>query len=112
MVRRQRAQLDCHAACYLLMPLRFTFDRPLPDGAWGPLFALLSAADLPYNRAPSLHISVLLILWLCLLPFVPARWQGLLHAWFALIGVSVLTTYQHHLIDSRPGWPWAHSACG
>jgi hypothetical protein len=114
MVRRLRAQLDCHAAavaidlllsaaCYLLMPLRFTFDRPLPEGVWGPLFALLAAADLPYNRAPSLHISVLLIVWLRLAP----QWEGWKKAafgiWFVLIALSVLTTYQHHVIDVPAG---------
>jgi membrane-associated phospholipid phosphatase len=114
MVRRQRAQLNCHAAavtinlllsaaCYLLMPLRFTFERPLLDGVWGLMFALLSAADLPYNRAPSLHISVLLIVWLRLSP----QWQGFKKAafgiWFVLIALSVLTTYQHHVIDVPAG---------
>lgn len=109
-----RAALDRHArlvlvnlalslVCYALFPLRFQFERPMPDGVCEWLFELLSACDLPYNRAPSLHISVLLILWLRLLPFVAARWQGLLHAWFLLIGASVLTTYQHHLIDIPAG---------
>jgi hypothetical protein len=109
-----RAGLVCHAsvvltnlalslACYALFPLRFQFERPVPEGICGALFQLLGACDLPYNRAPSLHISVLLILWLRLLPCLPARWQGLLHAWFALIGVSVLTTFQHHLIDIPAG---------
>jgi hypothetical protein len=109
-----REALDRHArcilinlalslVCYALVPLRFQFERPMPEGVYGALFSLLGACDLPYNRAPSLHISVLLILWVRLLPFVPARWQGLLHGWFTLIGVSVLTTYQHHLIDIPAG---------
>ena len=109
-----RAALDRHSACvlvnlalslvcYALFPLRFQFERPVPPGLCGTLFQLLGLCDLPYNRAPSLHISVLLILWLRLLPFIPARWQGLMHVWFALIGVSVLTTYQHHLIDIPAG---------
>lgn len=109
-----RAALDRHAArvlinltlslvCYALFPLRFTFERPLPDGVYGPLFELLGAVDLPYNRAPSLHISMLLILWLRLMPSIPQRWRGVLQGWFVLIGASVLTTYQHHLIDIPAG---------
>jgi membrane-associated phospholipid phosphatase len=114
LVRRERAQLDCHVAavaidlclsatCYLLMPLRFNFDRPMPDGVWGLLFGLLGATDLPYNRAPSLHISLLLIVWLRLAP----QWEGWKKAafgiWFVLIALSVLTTYQHHVIDVPAG---------
>lgn len=114
LVRRQRSAVDCHVAavainlclsatCYLLMPLRFDFERPLPDGVWGPLFELLSAADLPYNRAPSLHISVLLILWVRFSPWL-AGWQKAgLGAWFLLVALSVLTTYQHHVIDVPAG---------
>jgi membrane-associated phospholipid phosphatase len=114
LVRRQRSQLDCHATavaidlclsatCYLLVPLRFDFERPLPDGLWGPLFALLNAADLPYNRAPSLHVSVLLIVWLRLSPLW-AGWKKVAFGiWFVLIALSVLTTYQHHVIDVPAG---------
>jgi hypothetical protein len=114
LVRRERSQLDClvaavainlclSAMCYLLVPLRFNFERPLPEGVWGLLFDLLGATDLPYNRAPSLHISVLLIVWLRLAP----QWSGWKRVafgiWFVLIALSVLTTYQHHVIDVPAG---------
>ena len=49
--------------CFVLWPQRFVFERPVVEGALGVLFQLLSAIDLPYNRTPSLHISVLVILW-------------------------------------------------
>ncbi|MFO1252059.1 MAG: phosphatase PAP2/dual specificity phosphatase family protein [Inhella sp.] len=90
-------------ACFLIWPLRFGFERPAAEGWAGALFAALMSFDQPYNQAPSLHIALLLILWQ---PYAQ-RLQGLarwaLHAWFALIGVSVLTTYQHHFIDIPAG---------
>jgi len=83
-----RSELDTHAkrlltaqviaiASFLLFPLRFTFDRPETGGVFGDLFRVLAAFDQPFNQAPSLHI--------------------------ALIGVSVLTTWQHHFIDLPTG---------
>ncbi len=89
----------CHAAC----PLRFTFERPLPEGLTRLLFQGLTAFDLPYNRAPSLHISVLL-LWVHLVPHATGWLRTALQGWFVLIGISVLTTYQHHVIDVPAGF--------
>lgn len=113
-VGRDRATLDRHVAalmidllisiaCYALFPLRFMFQRPELDGLFGLLFQLLSATDLPYNRAPSLHISVLVILWVRFAPLVAGWKRWALDGWFALIGLSVLTTYQHHSIDVPAG---------
>jgi len=109
-----RAELDAHArrlftaqvvavSCFLLFPLRFTFQRPEMDGLFGLLFDLLGAFDKPFNQAPSLHIALLVILWVCFAHHVRGHWRWLLHGWFALIGVSVLTTWQHHFIDLPTG---------
>lgn len=86
------------AACYLLFPLRFDFPRPATGGFNGLLFDWLGL-DQPYNQAPSLHIALRSIVWA---PYGrrvrgPLRW--LLIAWFALIGLSAVLTYQHHVID-------------
>ncbi|MCO8168833.1 phosphatase PAP2/dual specificity phosphatase family protein [Pseudomonas sp. 21LCFQ02] len=112
-----RRELDRHAlrllsaqvlavSCFLLWPLRFTFQRPEMDGLFGWLFDVLAGFDKPFNQAPSLHIALLVILWVCferyLRAFHPA-WRWLLHGWFALIGLSVLTTWQHHFIDLPTG---------
>lgn len=111
---RTALQVDRHAlrlltaqlvsvACFLLFPLRFSFARPATDGLLGGLFDALASFDQPYNQAPSLHISLLVILWV---RFASASRGGLrlaVHAWAVLIAVSVLTTYQHHFIDLPSG---------
>lgn len=111
---RNTLQVDRHAlrlltaqlvsvACFLLFPLRFSFARPVTDGLFGGLFEALASFDQPYNQAPSLHISLLVILWV---RFAAASRGGLrlaVHVWAVLIAVSVLTTYQHHFIDLPSG---------
>jgi hypothetical protein len=101
--KRLLLALALSVVCYAAFPLRFMFERPATDGVIGLLFALLSAVDLPYNRAPSLHISVLVILWARFAPRLAGVWRVALHAWFAAIALSVLTTYQHHVIDVPAG---------
>lgn len=109
-----RAELDTHAkrllaatlisvAGFLLFPLQFSFARPHTSGFNGMLFDVLAGFDQPFNQAPSLHISLLLLLWVVYARHLQgvARWA--LHLWFALIGISVFTTYQHHVIDGIGG---------
>jgi len=109
-----RAELDRHArrllttqilaiTCFLVAPLRFTLEKPPLDGLTGLMFDALASFDRPFNQAPSLHIALLVVLWVLFARHVPrwALWP--LHLWFALIGVSVLTTWQHHFIDLPTG---------
>jgi len=109
-----RHELDTHGrrlltaqliavACFLAFPLRFTFDRPDTGGAFGWLFDVLGAFDKPFNQAPSLHIALLVILWALYARHTHGGLRWVLHAWMALIGVSVLTTWQHHFIDIPTG---------
>jgi protein-tyrosine phosphatase/membrane-associated phospholipid phosphatase len=90
-------------SCFLVWPLRFTFVRPELDGIFGWLFDVLAGFDKPFNQAPSLHIALLVVLWTCYQQHLRGIWRGLMHGWFILIGVSVLTTYQHHFIDLPTG---------
>lgn len=109
-----RTELDTHVrrlltaqvvavACFILFPLRVTFQQPETGGVPGFMFDALTSFDKPFNQAPSLHIALLVILWVLYAKHLPrpARWP--LHLWFALVGVSVLTTYQHHFFDIPTG---------
>ncbi|MEK8081996.1 phosphatase PAP2/dual specificity phosphatase family protein [Pseudomonas sp. XK-1] len=91
-------------ACFLLWPLRFTFERPELDGLFGGMFDVLMGFDKPFNQAPSLHIALLVVIWAMFARHTHGLWRrGLLHGWMALIGLSVLTTWQHHFIDVPTG---------
>ena len=90
-------------SCFLLWPLTFTFERPPLEGVFGWMFAVLAGFDKPFNQAPSLHIALLVVLWTCYARHTQGLWRVLVHGWFALIGVSVLTTYQHHFVDVPTG---------
>jgi protein-tyrosine phosphatase len=96
-------QLTC-IACFLLCPMRFAFERPPVEGLAGALFSALTRFDLPYNQAPSLHIALLVIIWRQFATLAATRAvRVLIHGWALVIGVSVLTTWQHHFIDVPTG---------
>ena len=50
-------------ACFIAFPLRFSFERPESSGLFGALFTALGSFDKPFNQAPSLHIALLIIVW-------------------------------------------------
>ncbi|TXI76023.1 MAG: phosphatase PAP2 family protein [Dokdonella sp.] len=109
-----RRQLDTHAlrllttqvlavTCFLLAPLRCTFERGEVSGAFGWLFDLLTSFDQPFNQAPSLHIALLVVLLEPYLRAAPRRWHGLVYVTALLIAASVMTTWQHHFFDLPTG---------
>jgi hypothetical protein len=109
-----RAGLDTHVrrlltaqiigvACFIAFPLKFAWAKPETSGVSGFLFDALASFDKPFNQAPSLHIALLVVLWDLYRRQVPRSWHWLLHGTFALIGISVLTTWQHHFIDVPTG---------
>jgi protein-tyrosine phosphatase len=103
------AQVLCIAG-FLAFPLRFTFSRPAAGGVFGDLFKALAGFDKPFNQAPSLHIALLVILWVRYACHLGRAGRALLHGWFVLIALSVLTTYQHHFLDVPTGI-WAGLVC-
>jgi protein-tyrosine phosphatase len=111
---RNRKELNTHArrlltaqiicmSVFLLFPLRFTFERPPTTGLSGWMFDVLLSFDKPFNQAPSLHLALTTILWAKYSQHLagPALW--LTRGWFLLVGLSTLTTYQHHFIDLPTG---------
>lgn len=90
-------------ACFLAFPLHFAFERPPVDGVFGTMFNVLTGFDRPYNQAPSLHISLLVIIWIRFAQHTEGFARVLVDSWALLIGVSVLTTYQHHFVDVPTG---------
>ncbi len=113
-VARSRHELDAHAKrllfaqlisciCFIAFPLKFSFDRQQTSGIPGWLFDVLLGFDKPFNQAPSLHISLLVILWMFYARYLSGIRLWLLRAIAIAIGLSVLTTYQHHFIDIPTG---------
>jgi len=102
--RRIVAAILIAGLCFLLFPLRFAFPRPHAGGWLGAIFDWFRGMDSPFNLLPSLHAALLL-----LLADVYARnlrgvsWLAAM-AWFFLIALSPLLTYQHHLIDIVGGF--------
>ena len=89
---------------FIAFPLQISWEKPAVSGLSGFLFSSLAAFDLPFNQAPSLHIILCVVVGAFYLRKARAVWlKAALAAWFALIGLSVLTTYQHHFIDIPTG---------
>jgi len=101
-LRLLSVQLVC-VAFFVLLPLRFSLDKPITDGMFGQLFDALASFDQPYNQAPSLHIALLVVIWQLFRGASTGAWRVAVDAWALLITISVLTTYQHHFIDIPTG---------
>jgi len=92
---------------FITVPLRFSFAKPeVPHVILGLPFSFLEAFDSPFNQSPSLHIAFAFIFWSVFKGIT--KWRIFLMVWLILLGVSTLTTYQHHLIDILTGAILAH----
>jgi membrane-associated phospholipid phosphatase len=95
--------INIAALFFLLFPLRIGWPREPVGGASGLLFDLLRALDRPYNLAPSLHLALLVLLWVVYCRRTHGLLRIAIQIWLVLIGVSTVLTHQHHLIDVVTG---------
>ncbi len=88
---------------FVLYPMQYGFERPATTGFYGPLFDLLYLFDGPFNQAPSLHVSLAIIVWAVYARRSRGIVRRLVDFWFLLVIASILFTWQHHLIDVPAG---------
>lgn len=89
---------------FLSFPLKFSFDKPDIPEQYQLMFNTLLNFDLPYNQTPSLHISILVILFVFYNQHIYIKWiKYCLNFLFVAILFSVIFTYQHHFIDVLMG---------
>jgi membrane-associated phospholipid phosphatase/protein-tyrosine phosphatase len=92
---------------FLLFPLQFSLSKPeVSSSVLGYSFQFLKIFDSPFNQAPSLHIAYAFIFWSVFRNI--KRGRTFLMLWLILLGISTLTTYQHHFIDIITGGILAH----
>lgn len=93
--------------CFILFPLQFSLAKPITDGSvLDYSFQFLKVFDSPFNQSPSLHIAYAFIFWTVFRNCTKIR--TFLMLWLILLGISTLTTYQHHFIDILSGTVLAH----
>lgn len=93
--------------CFLLFPLQFSLAKPeINNHVLGIPFYFLKVFDSPFNQAPSLHIAYAFIFWSVFRNVKRGRIFLMIVLFF--LGISTLTTYQHHVIDVVTGAILAH----
>lgn len=92
---------------FITIPLRFSFIKPdVPNSILNLPFLLLKTVDSPFNQSPSLHIAFAFVFWTVFKEL--AKWRILLLISLIMVGISTITTYQHHVIDLLAGAILAH----
>ncbi|MCJ8152739.1 phosphatase PAP2 family protein [Chryseobacterium sp. SSA4.19] len=92
---------------FVTVPLRFSFVKlEVSNTILNLPFSFLETFDSPFNQSPSLHIAFAFIFWSVFRDL--SRWRIFLMISLVLVGISTLTTYQHHVIDVLTGATLAH----
>jgi protein-tyrosine phosphatase/membrane-associated phospholipid phosphatase len=105
--RRLITALCVAAIVFLAFPLHFAFPRAHASGWLGMAFAWFQLLDKPYNLLPSLHITMLFVLGSVYARRGSVVMRIAVIAWFVVIGISAVLTYQHHVLDVVAGFALA-----
>ena len=101
--QRMAAAILVAGTCFLLVPLRFAFERPPADGWPGALVDGFASLDRPFNLFPSLHVALAVMLADVFQRHTKGALRVALTAWFVLVVISTMFVYQHHVIDVAGG---------
>ncbi|RZJ35972.1 MAG: phosphatase PAP2 family protein [Chryseobacterium sp.] len=94
--------------CFVIFPLRFLMPKPdVSQSFLGFSFHFLEIFDSPFNQSPSLHIAYAYVFW-TIFRTIKGNMRTFLMLWLILLGISTLTTYQHHFLDILTGSILAH----
>ena len=88
---------------FVMFPLTVGYARPEVSGWTGSLFEFLWSFDKPHNLVPSLHVALASLVWILYARHTRGLLRWLIHGWFAMIVVSPLFTWQHHMLDVVSG---------
>ncbi|KQR95304.1 hypothetical protein ASG01_05520 [Chryseobacterium sp. Leaf180] len=92
---------------FVIVPLKYSVPKPeVSNDILGLSFSFLNTFDSPFNQSPSLHITFAFIFWSVFREV--KKWRILYAVSLILVGVSTLTTFQHHVIDVLSGAILAH----
>lgn len=97
--RRVSFSIVVAGTCFLLVPLKFSFERPRTGGVMGAFFDWFRTLDAPYNQLPSLHIALAWFLMDIYMRRGPVWSRAAIAIWFSMIIASTVLTFQHHVID-------------
>lgn len=93
---------------FVLFPLKFLLPKPdVGDSFLNFNYYLLELFDSPFNQSPSLHIAYAYVFW-TIFRTLKKGWRSVLMICLLLLGISTLTTYQHHFLDILTGSVLAH----
>lgn len=96
-------QLVCFA-CFWLWPMRMHRVPGHVATGWETWFTALASFDGASNLVPSLHVAILGVLWCHFRCLAWPRWARVgCNVWAMCVGLSALTTWQHHVFDVLAG---------